>query len=279
VHFASAEPIEVTLSWSCGTGRGKTVLSVSPQGSDWTVPLGPADRAVPPGKNITLVFDLAAGAARSLYLLDLTGTRVWHPDEKGDVTGAIPVEGAPAQGTWRISKHERGLFLSGTVADDDIQDAARTPGGRDGVQVTLDLRQDARFGDLSFDEDVHLFCLNVQEKPRFGLGIVPLWGRGMSCAGNGGAERTDDGYAWHFFIHQGFKDRDEPFDVERSDFVGFNIDIVDRDRGQNGKLTANWIHFAETESLVQTFPAFLQILDMKKKLRAGRAVVLNLWGG
>jgi len=279
VRLRSAKPTDVVLTWSYGNRRGQTPLRIPSAGMQWTVPLKPGELGVAPGQNRTFVFDLASGANRSLYILDLTGTRVWDLDEAGGVGGDLPHDGSPKHGTWRIAKHARGLLLSGTVIDDDIQDAGRTPGGRDGVQVMLDLRQDARFADLSFDEDVHLFCLNVQEKPRLGLGILPLWGRGLSCAGHGGVQRTAKGYAWHFFISQGFKDGDKPFDVEQSEFVGFNIDIVDRDRGKDGKVTGRWIQFTKTDYLVQAFPTFLHIIDMKNQLKASEVRVLSLWGG
>ena len=191
VQLQSAEPVRVGISWSYGALRGKTSLSVASQGTQWVVPLRPEDLEVAPGRNRVLVFDLTSGAGRSLYILDLTGTRVWDLDEENAVHGDLPHDGSPKHGTWRISKHGRGLLLSGTVIDEDIQDAGRTPGGRDGVQLMLDLRQDSRFADLSFDEDMHLFCLNVQAEPRFGVGLVPLWGRGLSCAANAGACRTE----------------------------------------------------------------------------------------
>ena len=277
VRFQAAAPIRVELNWSYGALRGKDTVAVSAEGTEWTIPLKPEELAVANGHNRTLVFDLAAGADRSLYLLDLTGTKVWQLDQDNAVGGDLPHDGTPKHGTWRMAKEAGGLLLTGTVRDSDIQGPTSNPTEGAGVQITLDLRQDARVFDLSYDEDVHVFCLNVVEKPRFGVGISPLFGRGISNAGKGGAQKTADGYAWNFFVRYGFKDQDKPFDVEKSEFIGFNIDIVDRNLGPDGKYTGNWIKFIESEYPIQTFPSFLHVLDMKHQLKGSHVEVLNLW--
>ena len=266
----------VELRWSCGPLRGNAALAIPPEGMGWTVPVKGGELDVSPGHNKTLILDLAAGESKSLYAIDITGTNVWHLDKERAVAGDIPLSGPRKQGAWKISKHDHGLLLSGTVADTDIQDGGTTYSSGDGVQITLDLRQNSRFGDLAFDEDVHLLCLNVQREPLFGVGIVPVWGRGMSFAGQGAASETAEGYAWHFFISHGFKDQDKPFDIERSDYVGFNIDIVDRDLEGNGKHTQDWIKMVDTDFPVQNFPAFLQLLDMKNQLKGDKVRMLNL---
>ena len=104
-----------------------------------------------------------------------------------------------------------------------------------------------------------------------------MYGRGLSSAGRAGADKTADGYAWSFFVRHGFKDTDKAFDVEKSDFVGINIDIVDRNRAPDGKFTGDWIKFIESDYQIQTWPAFLHVVDMKNKLKGNQVRVLNLW--
>ncbi|MFA6567015.1 MAG: GDSL-type esterase/lipase family protein [Victivallales bacterium] len=277
LRLKSSEPVSVSLGWSYGNLRGRTNLPLTPEGMEWTVPLEEEDLDVKTGQNRTLVFDLVSGDDRSIHILDITGTRVWHLNQEKAVDGDIPIDGIPKHGTWKISKYENGLLLSGTVIDKDIRDAEHFT-SRGGVHVMLDLRQEPRFADLSFDEDVHFLCLTVQEKPQFGIGISPSWGRGLGFAGSGGAQKTAGGYGWHFYISHGFKDRDKSFDVGKSDFIGFNIDIVDTDVDGNGKSSTEWVRFTKTDYEVQNFPGFLQILDMKNKLKGDEVLVLNLWG-
>ena len=278
LYFQSAESTKVNVRWSYGARRGEMVLDITPKGVAWTVPLKQEDFDLKPGQNRELVFDLGSGANRSVYILDITSTRVWHLNKENTIAGDVPLDSSPKHGSWNISKCQGGLLLSGAVSDDDIQADGDTFSSKDGVHLILDLRQGPRFADLSFDEDVHFLCLNVQQQPLFGLGIAPFLGRGMSFAGNGGAQKTADGYKWHFFISGGFKDGDKSFTVEKSDFIGFNIDIVDKNVGADGKCRSEWIKLTKTDYAVQNFPSFLQIIDMKNKLKGNEVKVLNLWG-
>lgn len=278
LRLKSSEPVNLSLGWSYGKLHGRTTLPLTPEGTEWIVPLKKEELDVKPGQNRTLVFDLVSGTDRSIHILDITGTSVWHLNQEKAVGGDIPLEGTPKHGTWKISKYEGGLLLSGTVIDKDIRGDAELFTSRDGVHIFLDLRQRPRFAELAFDEDVHFFCLTIQDNPYFGVGISPSWGRGLSFAGYGGARKTADGYDWHFYISHGFKDRDKSFDVEKRDFIGFNIDIVDGGIGSDGKKSFEWVKSAKTDYDVQNFPSFLQILDMKNELKGDEVLVLNLWG-
>jgi lysophospholipase L1-like esterase len=276
--FKSATVQKVKLSWSYGKKSGKSDLDVSTNGTDWTVPLTASDFNLTPGENKELVFDLTSGEKRSLYILDLSSTRLWHFDKNNTIHGTIPLDAKNQDRTWEIQKIKDGLMISGTMVDKDIQEDAYWYFQRDGIQILLDLRPEDRFLNLSIDEDCHLFFLTVQEEPRVGVGIVPVFGRGLNYASNAGVEKTKDGYKWHVVIKHGFQDRGQNAGLDKNDFIGFYINTQERDLDKNGKPHNQYFSIDKTDYPFYSNTHLLQTIDVKNRFKSDKVTVLNLWG-
>ena len=271
---------KVTATWSLGEARGHEALALEAGDTEWR-PRVPADALrFKPGDMTSLTFDLTSDGRRSIYLVDFVCTPVLHLQDVA-VEGLVKSESERPEGwtvgTWRIEARGNGLLFSGEVFDGEIRSDGFWPWSRDGVNLYLDFRPAERFADVSFDEEVHITCLTVHEKPRFGATLIPWIGRGMHLAADTGAERTEKGYRWHTYVHRYFS-KPRPVDLAASDLVGFNLVVPDRDTVGSGAGRTQYHRAYAPTPFIDRYPNAFMIVDLKNRLAGDAVTNIHLFG-
>jgi lysophospholipase L1-like esterase len=277
----SDAPLTVTATWSLGDRRGSEILELKGGETEWKPPLPEESLRFKPGVMTSLVIDLAGGGRRSLYVIDFACVPVLHLKD-GAIEGVVTAEGerpeGPTVSRWRIETLDNGLVFSGEVFDAEIRSDGFWPWERDGVNLYLDMRPPDRFADISFDEEVHIACLTVHDKPRFGATLIPWIGRGMHLAADSGAERTEQGYRWHIYLRHYFT-KIRPVDTRTLGFIGFNLVVPDRDTAAGGKSANTQYHRAYTPTpFIDKYPNAFMMVDLQGRVPGDSVTHVHLFG-
>lgn len=279
--LTAAAPLRVTATWSLGEHRGRDELDLAVGDTTWRPAIPAATLALKPGQMASLVFDLAAADGRgSLYLADLSCVPVVHLRDgvaEGTVTAEGPRPEGATVGTWRIERRGAGLLFSGEVRDGEIRSDGFWAWERDGVNLYLDFRPAERFGDLSFDEDVHMAILTAHGAPAFGVTLIPWVGRGMHLAAESGGEATPTGWRWHLDVSRYFT-KNSPVAFDQAEFVGFNLVIPDRDSGPGGAARTEYHRAYAPTPFVDKYPNLFLAVDLKGAHPADTLVHVHLFG-
>jgi lysophospholipase L1-like esterase len=273
-------PQTVTATWSLGEQRGRETLELKAGETEWRPKVSAEALRFKPADMTSLVFDLACDGRRSLYVVDFACTPVLHLKD-GAVEGTVKAETdrpeGPTVATWRIETYENGLLFSGEVFDTEIRSDEFWPWGYDGVNLYLDMRPPERFADISFDEDVHITCLTVHDKPRFGGTLIPWVGRGMHLAADSGAERTEKGYRWHLYVHRYFT-KPLRVDLKAMELIGFNLVVPDRDTAGGGAGRTEFHRAYTATPFIDKHPNAFMVVDLKNRLPGDSVTHVHLFG-
>lgn len=281
-------PMEVSANWSvCGDWRGGDSVAITGRGTEtlkltgrdtWTLKIPSGLLPQKNGDVGNIVFDLAQGSRRAVFVLDLAQTRVWH--FKDDlVKGAIESEKERPEGklvcSWQFRRMDKALMFEADVVDPQIQSA---PGGvwpwsGDALSLYLDLRPAERFAGIGAESDTHLLWFLPREKPFWGVAMRPWLGRNLDNASTHAGEKTPNGYRVRLLI-DGYTDIHHQFDLGKLDYVGFHMSVVDFDPGAKQAV----IHESQRSPFQpDMFPNTHMILDLKDKLQGDSVINTSLF--
>lgn len=226
-------PGPATVTWEY-RGEKKSVTTELTGKNSISLPLS-AELPQEPGQSDSILIEIKRGDTASLYLLDVSTTRVLHAVD-GKVSGFIDAAADRPEGkrvgNWSLRINGKALVIDAEIFDTDICNNFSWAWGRDGVNFWLDLRPPGRFADVGIDNDISMSIISVQDKPIFGATTFWWLGRGLSNAAAQNAEKTATGYKVSMSI-EGKLSKFNSFDAGKVDYIGFTPIFVDMDN--NGK--------------------------------------------
>ncbi|HEY3378733.1 MAG TPA: GDSL-type esterase/lipase family protein [Armatimonadota bacterium] len=269
------KPLTVTASWSIGDLHKQETLKLVAGANSWNVPV-PADHLpARNGQNSSLLVDLRAGEADTLYFIDLCRTQVLHLVDNR-VSGTVDSDtDGKRLATWQVQRLGESLFFNCEVIDAEINPEGFWPFGRDGLNLMFDFRPTARFADLGIDREVYQAFLNVREQPSFAVGLRAWTGQGLDFASTVGGARTPTGYTVQLFIHDNFNPL-TPVKLSTRDFVGLLVAVDDLavvNKAPKMTITTN----QRNDYPVNVAANNLMILDLKNKLPGEQIINAHLF--
>jgi hypothetical protein len=259
--------VTVKATWTLGDLRKEESLTLNAGENRWTIPVPSQELPLTNGQARKLIFDLHAGEADSLFIVDLCRTAVLHFNDN-KIKGTIDSDKDRPEGkrlvNWQAERVDDSLLLSFEVFDSEINPDGVWPFSRDGLNLILDYRPTERFADLGLDREVTQLFVDVREKPFFAVGLRAWTGLGMDFAATAGGEKTATGYKVQLLINQPFK-LHTPSKLGNRDFIGLLIALDDSPapRGPGGlTITAN----QKNDGAVNDYANNLPIIDLKNKL-------------
>lgn len=260
------KPLTAKLTWSYRKLHGEETLTLTGR-NQWSLklPKGALDRESFQADDV--VIDLADQSRRSLYIVDLFKTRVFHFKD-GVIAGTVPSKTDRPEGkavaNWQLTRKGNALLCETEVFDSEIHPKdTMWPFGREGVTWWFDYRIGDRFADVGADADVHQVLLHVYDRPIFSIAFWPWLGRGMEGVASCTGEKTATGYITRLLLHDRFFTLGDS-DLSQRDFVGFDLNIVDADSGVGGQpITAR--HHLLGERYHDTYANDLAIIDLKDR--------------
>jgi hypothetical protein len=262
ITLTTDTPGPATVTWEY-RGEKKNIIVELTGKNSVTLPLT-AELPQEPGQSDNIMMEIKRGDAGSMYLLDVSTTRVLHAVD-GKVSGFIDAAADRPEGkrvgNWSLQINGKALVIDTEVFDTDICNSFSWPWGRDGVNLWLDLRPSSRFADVGIDSDISMSIISVQDKPVFGTTTFWWLGRGLSNAAAQNAERTATGYKIRMSI-EGKLNKFINFDAGKYDYIGFTPIFVDLDN--NGKSMNIYTPY-QMQRAYDHYGNGLMIFDIKNK--------------
>jgi len=275
----SEKSARLTATWSLGQARGQQALDVPAGETVWKPEIPQEALRLEPGESAAMVLDLADGARRSVFIVDLFRVRVLHLTD-GKVSGTVESRVERPEGRkvadWTVEWHGTNLFVHGETFDSDIESGEFWPWARDGVNFWFDFRPTERFADIGLDEEVHMAILQVADMPAFSATLIPWLGRGMHLAADAGAVRTPSGYKWHLNVSRYFT-KSRRVDFSGREFIGFNLIVPDLDIIEGKPVTTYHLAWDPREPTDKR-PDSLMILDLRNRFAGDFITNVHIFG-
>lgn len=279
--FSTPAPLDATLAWSTAAARGTAALKLSGRDT-WTLELPPAALPQANGDVSDLIVSLESQGRRVLFVVDFARNRVFHL-QNGAMSAGIDSDKERPEGKrvcdYRFQKDGKRLLFEATVRDSQVLSAHAAgcwPWNADAVTLYLDLRPGPRFGGLAMESDVYQVWFQPQLDPVYTPGFRPWLGKHFESLAVPFGAKTDTGYSVGLVI-DGWRNLHEQFDIEKLDYLGFDLAVFEADRGDKGPAVKQVYGLQKTMRPTYLYASSFTILDLKNQFPGDAAIVANVF--